>query len=530
MANPLYRGVRLVAHAFESLSLLILNSIIRIIGNVVGGGAANGELDPNARIYRFFILVLVCGVATGSYYAYDSLGPIEQELSEGLNLSPYDFTMLYSMYSLPNVIVPAFGGVFIDRVGTRVGLNVLLLIVLMGSVLTAISPFFHSFHLALAGRFFFGMGAESSYVAQTAIFSEWFRGKELATAMGLSTTLSHMGTVLAFNLSYTISRICGTYTYSLWVASLVCLLSLVSGLLYVVLDRQAERMRKSGFAQLPEDDTEGDEEKKKENGDSGSTDMVVRDGEIRKSEEMERGMSSDPTGNDGGTGDVDKYYPRIEGRPGLTDRPGGTTGVRGFFVKLSKQLKSFPTQYWIACCLAFSFYGSIFPFTSISSHFFVTKFGYHEQYAGGVSSIVMMTAMLFSPIVGRVVDRRGNHTTLVVCGAAILPFAYWLLGATNVNPVFPMMMIGAGFCIVPAALYPAISNMVPEDMQGLAFGLDGSFQNVALMLINGVVGNIKNETGEYWHYWVCLYLSAQSTVALMLAFIWYMSPPRQASG
>ena len=51
----------------------------------------------------------------------------------------------------------------------------------------------------LVGRVVFGLGGESMSVAQSAIVSSWFKGKELAFALGVNLSVSRLGSVLNSN-------------------------------------------------------------------------------------------------------------------------------------------------------------------------------------------------------------------------------------------------------------------------------------------------------------------------------------------
>lgn len=51
----------------------------------------------------------------------------------------------------------------------------------------------------LVGRVVFGLGGESMSVAQSAIVSVWFKGKELAFALGINLSVSRLGSVLNSN-------------------------------------------------------------------------------------------------------------------------------------------------------------------------------------------------------------------------------------------------------------------------------------------------------------------------------------------
>jgi hypothetical protein len=55
----------------------------------------------------------------GSYFCYDNPGPIEKTLEKDLNISTTQYSLLYSVYSYPNTVLPIFGGIFLDMIGLR---------------------------------------------------------------------------------------------------------------------------------------------------------------------------------------------------------------------------------------------------------------------------------------------------------------------------------------------------------------------------------------------------------------------------
>jgi MFS family permease len=79
------------------------------------------------------------------------------------------------VYSLPNVVLPFFGGVLGDRLGLRFAALLLVTLVVIGSAFVAISPLISSLSdnaifIGMAiGRTIFGAGAESLNVTQIAM-------------------------------------------------------------------------------------------------------------------------------------------------------------------------------------------------------------------------------------------------------------------------------------------------------------------------------------------------------------------------
>ena len=37
-------------------------------------------------------------------------------------INTFEYTILYAVYSLPNIVLPLFGGFFVDKIGIRIGL------------------------------------------------------------------------------------------------------------------------------------------------------------------------------------------------------------------------------------------------------------------------------------------------------------------------------------------------------------------------------------------------------------------------
>jgi MFS family permease len=97
----------------------------------------------------------------GSYFCYDNPGVIEPEIEEIFDIGPEKESLLYAVYSYPNCFLPIFGGVFLDKVGIRVGLMLFITSLTLGQVVFCFGGFVTNFNIMLAGRFIFGLGGES---------------------------------------------------------------------------------------------------------------------------------------------------------------------------------------------------------------------------------------------------------------------------------------------------------------------------------------------------------------------------------
>jgi len=393
-----------------------------------------GGLHPAGKPYRFAILTFAALMAFGSYFAYDSVNAIEATLMEVFHTDRSGIAALTSMYSLAAIVAVLGGGYLIDRVGVRRASLILSSLIVAGAALVACAP---SLRVMYLGRILFGIGSESMIVAQSAITARWFTGKELAMAFGITLTVSRLGTLFTFNTMDLLAHRYG-FRGALWVAAGLCLASLAANWFYTVLDRHAEPILK-----LPE---------------AGSGDKIT-------------------------WSDVGKFRP----------------------------------SYWYAVLICVTFYSAIFPFTTLSTDFFHTKWGlpnasaeglgffqgvfYNFSHmfstAQGTTSIIIAASMFLAPFAGNLVDRIGRRAALMVLGSLLMIPAHLCMGLTGIQPVIPMIVLGAAFVLVPACIWPCVPLIVDERRTGTAFGVMTAIQNIGLLAFPWLNGKLRDATPGY---------------------------------
>ena len=182
-----------------------------------------------------------------------------------------------------------------------------------------------------------------------------------------------------------------------------------------------------------------------------------------------------------------------------------------------KDIKAFKPSYWYVTLLCVTFYSAIFPFTALSTDFFVDKWGiprvaeasggfmyqvfnnfFHMfSTAGGITSIIIFASMVFAPFAGQLVDKIGKRATLMIIGSLIMIPSHLVMGVTNMYPVLPMIALGAAFVLVPAAMWPSVPLIVPKERVGTAFGLMTMIQNIGLALFPFLNGILRDITKSY---------------------------------
>merc|ERR1719158_2274164 len=98
-------------------------------------------------------------------------------------MSNLQYNLLYSVYSLPNTVLPLLGGVFVDQIGVYKCIVIFMSFLVLGQSIFALAVSTKTYWLALVGRIIFGFGGESICVASSALLADWFKDKEMAFAM-----------------------------------------------------------------------------------------------------------------------------------------------------------------------------------------------------------------------------------------------------------------------------------------------------------------------------------------------------------
>lgn len=390
---------------------------------------------PSTKPYRFTILVFVSLLTLGSYFAYDIIAAISGDIMDSLGVEQGSIGLINAMYSIAAVLAVFFGGVLLDKLGTRKASILFSTAVVVGATIVAFSK---SILLLYIGRFIFGAGSETIIVAQSTILSRWFKGKELALSFGIALTVSRIGSLFAFNTGTVIRDYFGGPYYALLAAALICVLSFLANLVYIGMDRRGERILHLK--------------------DGASGDKIVFK-------------------------DIKHFQPSFWFVTALC-----VTFYSAVFPFQTLAVQFFNEKWSISDIAAESgtfFYKVFFNFI----HMFST--------AGGITSIAIFASMILAPFAGRFVDRVGKRASLMVFGSLILIPVHLLMGITRIYPVIPMIALGAAFVLVPAALWPSIPLVVPKERVGTAFGLMTAIQNIGFGSFNPLNGWLRTLTGSY---------------------------------
>lgn len=208
----------------------------------------------DSKAARWTALVIVAFTMLCGYFLTDVMSPLKPMLEEELAWTSTDFGLFTSAYGWFNVflLMLIFGGMILDKMGVRfTGLGACLLM-LIGCAIkyAAVAGYIGQegtllgikaqVALASLGYAIFGVGVEIAGITVSKIIVKWFKGKELALAMGLEMATARIGTMLAMAITVPYAK----YFESVSAPVLLCLIMLcigfISFFIYTFMDKKLD--------------------------------------------------------------------------------------------------------------------------------------------------------------------------------------------------------------------------------------------------------------------------------------------------
>jgi nitrate/nitrite transporter NarK len=224
---------------------------------------------------KWSVLLLVSFTMAANYYFYDALSPLQDLIQEKLKFSGSNWGLFNSAYSFPNTFLAmaVIGGIILDKLGIRITGSTFVVLMVLGSFFTAYgaSDYFHQgglghaffgsfltsysseFKVMFLGFLLFGLGAETSIVVISKVIVKWFKGSQLAMALGINLGIARLGTAMALIVS---PRLVASdfWTRPIWFAVLLMAIGMVTFLIYLMIDVKLDRQVKANQLSSPEDD------------------------------------------------------------------------------------------------------------------------------------------------------------------------------------------------------------------------------------------------------------------------------------
>lgn len=175
--------------------------------------------------------------------------------------------------------------------------------------------------------------------------------------------------------------------------------------------------------------------------------------------------------------------------------------------------------------------------------------GFMRQSAAAIFAVFPLLAVGITPILGNYVDYKGKAASMLVLGSLLLilchlTFAFILpmFKGSQVGGVvvayITILVLGASFSLVPASLWPSVPKLVDAKIIGSAYALIFWIQNIGLWLFPMLIGKILDKTNpdivtavangtmtaeeaatSYNYTWPLVMLACLGVAALILGFV-----------
>lgn len=125
---------------------------------------------------RYTLLFFSVFVVFSGYFSFDLPSITSRELkAPPLSLSNTQLGLLFSVYAIPNAVLPLFSGAFFERLGLWRGVISIAVLKTIGVCIVALGVGVSSFPTIVFGRVLYGLGGESLYVGIDVLTTIWFK-------------------------------------------------------------------------------------------------------------------------------------------------------------------------------------------------------------------------------------------------------------------------------------------------------------------------------------------------------------------
>ena len=474
---------------------------------------------------RWTALLLLALAMFCSYIFMDILSPIKDLMLSERGWDSTAFGTMQGSETFLNVFVffLIFAGIILDKMGVRFTAVLSGAVMLIGALMKwyavtdsfagsgletwftnnlnyipgfeelGVSPFYRgmpaSAKFAAVGFMIFGCGVEMAGITVSRGIVKWFKGREMALAMGSEMALARLGVATCMIFSPFFAKLGGSISVSRSVAFGVVLLmiALIMFIVYFFMDKKLD-------AQTGEAEEKDDPFKISDLGQiltSSGFWLVALLCVLYYSAIFP----------------FQKYAVNMLQCNLTLTEPAADSFWAGSSVTI--------IQYIIMLVVAAAGFASNFQkkkgnqylLLAISIIALITYcyMGYMRQSAESIFAVFPLLAVLITPILGSYVDHKGKAASMLVLGSLLLIACHltcaFVLPAFKGNAIggvivayITILVLGASFSLVPASLWPSVPKLVEPKIIGSAYALIFWIQNIGLWLFPLLIGKVLDMT------------------------------------
>ena len=517
---------------------------------------------------RWTALLLLALAMFCSYIFMDILSPIKDLMQETRGWDSTAFGTMQGSEVFLNVFAffLIFAGIILDKMGVRFTMVLSAVVMLIGACIKwyavdesfmgsgletwftnnlnyipvfeelGVSPFYEgmpaSAKFAACGFMIFGCGVEMAGITVSRGIVKWFKGREMALAMGSEMALARLGVATCMIFSPFFARLGGCVSVSRSVAFGVVLMciALIMSIVYFFMDRKLD-------SQTGEAEEKDDPFKISDLGQiltSSGFWLVALLCVLYYSAIFP----------------FQKYAVNMLQCNLTLSAP----AEGSFWASESVTIVQYVIMLFVAATgFASNFQkkaGAKYGLLCVSILALVTYcyMGFMRQSAESIFAVFPLLAVLITPILGSYVDHKGKAATMLILGSLLLIFCH--LTFAFVLPLFKgsaiggiaiayitILVLGSSFSLVPASLWPSVPKLVDAKVIGSAYALIFWIQNIGLWLFPLLIGKVLDKTNpgvtdptQFNYTAPLVMLASLGVAALLLGFVLKMVDKKKGLG
>ena len=472
---------------------------------------------------RWMVLLFLAFAMFCSYIFMDILSPIKDLMQSTRGWDSTAFGTMQGSETFLNVFVffLIFAGIILDKMGVRFTAVLSGAVMLVGAVINwyavtesfqgsgletwfnnnlnyipgfdelGISPFYEgmpaSAKFAAVGFMIFGCGVEMAGITVSRGIVKWFKGREMALAMGSEMALARLGVATCMIFSPMFAKLGGVIDVSRSVAFGVVLLmiALIMFIVYFFMDKKLD-------AQTGEAEEKDDPFKISDLGSILSSSgfwlvallCVLYYSAIFPFQKYAVNMLQ-----------CNLVFTEVS-----ADSFWATNTVIQYLIMLVVAAAAFASNFSKRASMK----NGLLVVAGVALVIFCYM-GYMRQSAETVFAVFPLLAVGITPILGNYVDHKGKAASMLVIGSLLLIFCHltfaFVLPALKESAVggivvayLTILVLGASFSLVPASLWPSVPKLVDAKIIGSAYALIFWIQNIGLWLFPLLIGKVLDKT------------------------------------
>ena len=476
---------------------------------------------------RWLALILLAGAMFCSYIFMDILSPIKDLMWDTKGWDSTAFVTMQGSDTFLNVFVffLIFAGIILDKMGVRFTAILSGAVMLVGATINwyaltdmfagsnlevwfnehlnyipgfdelGVSPFYKgmpaSAKFSAIGFMIFGCGVEMAGITVSRGIVKWFKGREMARAMGSEMALARLGVATCMIFSPMFARLGGEVSVSRSVAFGVVLLmiALIMFIVYAFMDKKLD-------SQTGEAEEKDDPFKLSDLGkiltDSGfwlvALLCVLYYSAIFPFQKYAVNMLQ-----------CNLVFHQVDPSSIWASN---TITIIQYVIMLVVAACAFASNFSKNKVAKYGLMG-----VAIVALVVFCYMGYMRQSAETVFAVFPLLAVGITPILGNYVDHKGKAATMLVLGSLLLiachvTFAFVLpaFKGSEVGGIIvayiTILVLGASFSLVPASLWPSVPKLVDEKIIGSAYALIFWIKNIGLWLFPLLIGKVLDATNK----------------------------------